>query len=68
MKRSASEIMKSLTPAKSTKRYNETWNAFHEFTKKQDRPTEDDFIEYFDYLQHEKICIKQLMDILFNDQ
>ena len=34
MKRSA-KIMINLTPAKSIKRYNDTWNAFMEFTKER---------------------------------
>lgn len=53
MKRSANEIMANLTPAKSAKRYNDAWNAFMEFSK-EDPPTENDFIEYFDHLRHVK--------------
>ena len=46
--------MENLTPAKSNKRYNDAWTAFLDFIKKQEQPTEDDFIEYFDYLRNEK--------------
>ena len=52
MKRSAKEILEDLTPAKSANCYNSAWSSFFEFIKKDTKPTEDDFIEYFDYLRH----------------
>ena len=54
MKRSASEIIENLTPRASAKRYNNAWDSFIRFSEKEDKPTESDFIEYFDYLQREK--------------
>lgn len=53
-KRSASTIMEELNPVKSAKRYETTWLQFAEFCGSNERPLEDHFIRYFDYLRREK--------------
>lgn len=57
MKRSASDILESVNPIKSGDRYTKTWNEFKEYVNKTtERPVEEDFIQYFDYLKQVKGC------------
>ena len=53
-KRSAKDIMQTLTPNKSGNRYDAAWNDFMNYLSKNERPVEDDYIEYFDYMKNVK--------------
>lgn len=55
MKRSAEVIISEINPMKSTKKYNTSWQQFLDYTEIKDRkPTEQDFLQYFDYQRNEK--------------
>ena len=58
MKRSAAEILETLNPIKSSKRYDFHWDQFLEFTEcsTNKKPTEENLIVYFDHLK----CTKKL--------
>jgi len=55
MKRNASDIIQQIKPVKSAQKYDSAWKDFKQFTKLEDQcPSEDNFIEYFDYLKNSK--------------
>ena len=55
MKRSAKDILEKLNPIKSSKRYEDSWSKFIEYTGSvPEKLIEDVFIQYFDYLRKEK--------------
>ena len=52
-RRSVAEIMSCAAPQKSAKQYEKGWEDFVEFRveeKKDSIPTEEEFIQYFDFL------------------
>ncbi len=55
MKRSANEILSEINSIDSRKRYESHWNKFLEFADLGEKePTEQDFLQYFDHLRHNK--------------
>ena len=56
MKRSADEILNELNPLKSSKKYNDRWNEFMNFSNinQDNEPNEESFLTYFDNLKHQK--------------
>lgn len=55
MKRSAEMILKEISPFATGKRYDEKWNHFCDYVDLKDKkPTEEDFIRFFDHLKKEK--------------
>ena len=56
MKRAADEIMDNINPIKSKKRYDDEWSQLITFfnLSNTDRPTEEQFIVYFNHLKNVK--------------
>lgn len=52
--RSAKDILNELAPKASKKSYLKAWEDFQKFKKSNGRPTENDYVEYFDFLKKEK--------------
>lgn len=51
MKRSAEEILSSINPVKSAKRYDCTWKTFVEFIEHENKPTEENLLQFFEHLK-----------------
>lgn len=54
MKRSANDILNNINPVKSSDRYEAVWKNFIDYINKSERPTEEDLLQYVDYLKHQK--------------
>lgn len=52
--RNIDDILKDLGPQKSKESYNKAWRDFKQITDFKDKPTEDNFMGYFDFLRREK--------------
>ena len=52
-KRSADEILSSVKPVKSVKRYDKAWKDFEIFVGSDERG-EEEFIRFFDHLRNEQ--------------
>ena len=50
VKRPIAEIMENSMPNKSKDEYTKTWKAFLEFVGEDRKPTEDEYLQYFDHL------------------
>jgi len=61
-KRPIEDILQNSLPSKSSDAYMKAWNEFQEFVgKKDDTPTETDFLQYIDYLHKEREYKKSSM-------
>lgn len=56
MKRSADQIISSINPVKSAKKYDTNWDNFISFSNLpvDERPNEEHFLQYFDHLKNTK--------------
>ena len=55
MKRTVHAIVSDILPLKSAKKYDENWEQFCSYVSLKDkRPGEEDFLQYFDHLRHER--------------
>lgn len=56
MKRPADEILASVNPVKSAKKYDQTWQEFIKYSgiNQGTKPTEENYLQFFDYLKNIK--------------
>lgn len=56
MKRSSEEIINNINPMKSVNKYETRWKQFEDFQKLNaaEFPNEENFLQYFDYLENSK--------------
>ena len=53
-RRSIDEIMQEVVPAKSAKNYAQTWDTFRKFLGHEQEPTEQEYMQYLDFLKMDK--------------